>query len=108
LLILVCGFKNVINSTKMTTLLMLEENPILFSLCRRLFQLGLGGTLVPDLGNLSHLMILDVMWNNLSGNIPPTLGNLTNLNLLYVTLGLFLAFVGFGLCKLQFIQEQFF
>ncbi|KAH8943060.1 hypothetical protein BDL97_13G029000 [Sphagnum fallax] len=48
----------------------------------RLFQLGLGGTLVPDLGNLSHLMILDVMWNNLSGNIPPTLGNLTNLNLL--------------------------
>lgn len=58
LLILVCGFENVINSTKMTTLLKLEENPILFSLCRRLFQLGLAGTLVPDLGNLSHLVIL--------------------------------------------------
>jgi Leucine-rich repeat (LRR) protein len=48
----------------------------------RLFRLNLGGTLVPELGNLSELIYLDVMWNHLTGSIPSTLGQLTNLYLL--------------------------
>jgi len=37
------------------------------------------GTLVPELGDLSSLIILDLGDNNFAGNIPPELGNLSNL-----------------------------
>ncbi|KAJ7568333.1 hypothetical protein O6H91_01G028100 [Diphasiastrum complanatum] len=48
----------------------------------RLLNFNLSGTLAPELGNLSNLEILDVMWNRISGSIPPTLGKLRNLTLL--------------------------
>jgi serine/threonine protein kinase/Leucine-rich repeat (LRR) protein len=48
----------------------------------RLFDLNLGGTLAPELGNLTQLRYLDVMWNRMAGSIPSTFGKLTNLYLL--------------------------
>jgi serine/threonine protein kinase len=48
----------------------------------RLLNNNLGGTLVPELGNLKELKILDVMWNRMSGTIPATIGNLYNMVLL--------------------------
>ncbi|KAL6576955.1 hypothetical protein OROMI_011231 [Orobanche minor] len=40
------------------------------------------GNLSPELGRLSYLTILDVMWNNISGTIPKEIGNITTLELL--------------------------
>ncbi|CAM6092053.1 unnamed protein product [Calypogeia fissa] len=48
----------------------------------RLLNMGLSGQLVPDLGNLTYLSTLDVMWNQLTGSIPSTLGNLAVLKIL--------------------------
>lgn len=48
----------------------------------RLMNMNLTGSLAPELGNLTSLRILDVMWNNISGNIPEAIGNLKSLTLL--------------------------
>ncbi|KAJ6831708.1 putative LRR receptor-like serine/threonine-protein kinase [Iris pallida] len=51
----------------------------------QLLRLNLSGTLVTDLRLLSHLNILDVMWNNISGSIPKEIGNITSLKLLLLS-----------------------
>ncbi|KAI9154126.1 hypothetical protein LWI28_021360 [Acer negundo] len=50
----------------------------------RLLNKNLSGKLAPELGQLSHMTILDVMWNNISGSIPMEIGNLASLNLLHL------------------------
>lgn len=47
-----------------------------------LMNMSLAGTLVPEIGNLSHLEILDFMWNNITGNIPKEIGKIKTLKLL--------------------------
>ncbi|URD94514.1 LRR receptor-like serine threonine-protein kinase [Musa troglodytarum] len=49
---------------------------------RQLLKLNLSGTLAPELGLLSHLEILDFMWNGINGTIPKEIGNITSLRLL--------------------------
>ncbi|XP_062081648.1 probable LRR receptor-like serine/threonine-protein kinase At1g06840 isoform X2 [Humulus lupulus] len=44
--------------------------------------MNLSGTLSPELGRLSHMIILDFMWNKLTGSIPKEIGNITSLELL--------------------------
>ncbi|KAK4833950.1 hypothetical protein QYF36_013889 [Acer negundo] len=51
----------------------------------RLLNKNLSGKLAPELGQLSHMTILDVMWNNISGSIPMEIGNLASLNLLLLS-----------------------
>ncbi|KAJ4832534.1 hypothetical protein Tsubulata_000094 [Turnera subulata] len=48
----------------------------------QLLNMNLSGTLVPELGLLSYLEILDFMWNNLTGSIPKEIGNISSLKLL--------------------------
>lgn len=48
----------------------------------QLLNMNLSGTLSPEIGRLSHLKILDFMWNKISGSIPKEIGNLTSLELL--------------------------
>ncbi|XP_006645416.1 probable LRR receptor-like serine/threonine-protein kinase At1g06840 [Oryza brachyantha] len=48
----------------------------------QLLRLNLSGTLAPELGQLSHMKIMDFMWNNISGSIPKEVGNITSLKLL--------------------------
>ncbi|GLT26771.1 hypothetical protein SLA2020_018160 [Shorea laevis] len=48
----------------------------------QLLNMNLSGTLSPALGRLSHLEILDFMWNKISGSIPEEIGNITTLRLL--------------------------
>ncbi|GLU02621.1 hypothetical protein SLE2022_198660 [Rubroshorea leprosula] len=48
----------------------------------QLLNLNLSGTLSPALGRLSHLEILDFMWNKITGSIPKEIGNITTLKLL--------------------------
>ncbi|KAF0935583.1 hypothetical protein E2562_034977, partial [Oryza meyeriana var. granulata] len=48
----------------------------------QLLKLNLSGTLAPELGRLSHMQIMDFMWNNISGSIPKEVGNITSLKLL--------------------------
>ncbi|KAL9140823.1 hypothetical protein ABFS82_14G062600 [Erythranthe guttata] len=43
---------------------------------------NLTGSLSPELGRLSHLLILDFMWNNITGSIPKEIGNIKTLELL--------------------------
>ncbi|KAI4355975.1 hypothetical protein L6164_000029 [Bauhinia variegata] len=43
---------------------------------------NLSGTLSPQLGQLSHLQIMNFMWNDLTGTIPKEIGNITSLRLL--------------------------
>ncbi|KAG5008409.1 hypothetical protein JHK85_026951 [Glycine max] len=47
-----------------------------------LMTMNLSGSLSPQLGQLSHLEILDFMWNNLTGTIPKEIGNIRSLKLL--------------------------
>ncbi|UCG28606.1 MAG: immunoglobulin domain-containing protein, partial [Bacteroidales bacterium] len=47
-----------------------------------LWDNGLTGTLPPEIGNLSDLMILKLSTNQLTGSIPSSIGNLTKLNFL--------------------------
>ncbi|KAK7321430.1 hypothetical protein VNO77_32075 [Canavalia gladiata] len=49
-----------------------------------LLNLNLSGTLVPEIGLLSYLEILDFMWNNISGSIPKEIGYIKTLKLLLV------------------------
>ncbi|KAL9994667.1 putative protein kinase RLK-Pelle-LRR-VIII-1 family [Helianthus debilis subsp. tardiflorus] len=48
----------------------------------QLLNMNLSGRLAPELGQLSHLKILDFMWNNLTGSIPKEIGNIQSLVLL--------------------------
>ncbi|KAL6653235.1 hypothetical protein ACP70R_012160 [Stipagrostis hirtigluma subsp. patula] len=48
----------------------------------QLLQLNLSGTLAPELGQLSHMQIMDFMWNSIGGSIPKEVGNITALKLL--------------------------
>ncbi|XWS74451.1 hypothetical protein CRYUN_Cryun02cG0217300 [Craigia yunnanensis] len=48
----------------------------------QLLNMNLSGSLSPELGRLSHLKILDFMWNGISGSIPKEIGNITSLELL--------------------------
>ncbi|KAK6163876.1 hypothetical protein DH2020_000740 [Rehmannia glutinosa] len=47
-----------------------------------LLNRNLSGNLSPELGRLSYMKILDLMWNNISGTIPKEIGNITTLELL--------------------------
>ncbi|ESW12039.1 hypothetical protein PHAVU_008G079800 [Phaseolus vulgaris] len=47
-----------------------------------LMTMNLSGSLSPQLGQLSHLEIMDFMWNNLTGPIPKEIGNIKTLKLL--------------------------
>ncbi|KAI7982829.1 putative LRR receptor-like serine/threonine-protein kinase [Camellia lanceoleosa] len=49
---------------------------------RQLLTMNLSGTLSPELGRLSYMQILDVMWNQISGSIPKEVGNIRSLKLL--------------------------
>ncbi|PQQ09426.1 putative LRR receptor-like serine/threonine-protein kinase [Prunus yedoensis var. nudiflora] len=51
----------------------------------QLLNMNLSGSLAPELGQLSHLLILDFMWNELSGTIPKEIGNMTSLKLLLLS-----------------------
>ncbi|KAH7554647.1 hypothetical protein JRO89_XS12G0252700 [Xanthoceras sorbifolium] len=51
----------------------------------RLLNMNLSGKLAPELGQLSNMTILDVMWKNISGSIPKEIGNLASLNLLLLS-----------------------
>ncbi|GLU02624.1 hypothetical protein SLE2022_198690 [Rubroshorea leprosula] len=48
----------------------------------RLLNMNLSGTLSPAIGHLSHLEILDFLWNKITGSIPKEIGNITTLQLL--------------------------
>ncbi|KAK3200687.1 hypothetical protein Dsin_024102 [Dipteronia sinensis] len=48
----------------------------------QLLNMNLSGSLAPELGRLSHLMILDFMWNGLTGTVPKEIGSLSSLKLL--------------------------
>ncbi|KAF2954416.1 hypothetical protein DAI22_01g480600 [Oryza sativa Japonica Group] len=48
----------------------------------QLLKLNLSGSLAAELGRLSHMQIMDFMWNNISGSIPKEVGNITSLKLL--------------------------
>lgn len=48
----------------------------------QLLTMNLSGSLSPELGRLSKMQILDVMWNQISGSIPKEVGNITSLELL--------------------------
>ncbi|XP_024625840.1 probable LRR receptor-like serine/threonine-protein kinase At1g06840 isoform X2 [Medicago truncatula] len=50
-----------------------------------LMTLNLSGTLAPQLGMLSHLVIMNFMWNNLIGTIPKEIGHITSLILLLLS-----------------------
>eukprot|EP01018_Ginkgo_biloba_P013770 Gb_00166 [translate_table: standard] len=47
-----------------------------------LMKLNLTGSLAPEIGSISHLEVLDFMWNNISGSIPKEIGKLAELQLL--------------------------
>ncbi|PQQ09290.1 putative LRR receptor-like serine/threonine-protein kinase [Prunus yedoensis var. nudiflora] len=51
----------------------------------QLLNMHLSGSLAPELGQLSHLLILDFMWNELSGTILKEIGNMTSLKLLLLS-----------------------
>ncbi|XP_074311941.1 putative LRR receptor-like serine/threonine-protein kinase At1g06840 isoform X2 [Silene latifolia] len=48
----------------------------------QLLNMNLSGTLAPELGKLSHLEVLDFMWNQINGSIPKEIGNLSSLKIL--------------------------
>ncbi|XVF29749.1 hypothetical protein REPUB_Repub15cG0148800 [Reevesia pubescens] len=48
----------------------------------QLLNMNLSGTLAPELAQLSHLEILDFMWNELTGSIPKEIGHISTLRLL--------------------------
>ncbi|CAH9114314.1 unnamed protein product [Cuscuta epithymum] len=48
----------------------------------QLLNMSLSGSLSPDLGRLSYMNILDVMWNSIGGSIPKEIGNISSLKLL--------------------------
>ncbi|KAK8942838.1 putative LRR receptor-like serine/threonine-protein kinase [Platanthera zijinensis] len=48
----------------------------------QLLRMNLSGSLAPEIGQLSYLRILDVMWNQINGSIPKEIGNITSLTLL--------------------------
>ncbi|XP_072958664.1 probable LRR receptor-like serine/threonine-protein kinase At1g06840 [Typha angustifolia] len=50
----------------------------------QLIRMNLSGNLAPELGNLSYMKILDVMWNSINGSIPKEIGKITSLELLLV------------------------
>ncbi|KAK7385633.1 hypothetical protein VNO78_31381 [Psophocarpus tetragonolobus] len=47
-----------------------------------LLNMNLSGTLAPEIGRLSYLEVLDVMWNNITGSIPKEIGFINPLKLL--------------------------
>ncbi|KAK7385632.1 hypothetical protein VNO78_31380 [Psophocarpus tetragonolobus] len=47
-----------------------------------LLNMNLSGTLVPEIGRLSYLEVLDFMWNNITGSIPKEIGFINPLKLL--------------------------
>ncbi|KAI9153508.1 hypothetical protein LWI28_012460 [Acer negundo] len=48
----------------------------------QLLNMNLSGSLAPELGRLSRLIILDFMWNGLTGTVPKEIGSLSFLKLL--------------------------
>ncbi|CAH8382794.1 unnamed protein product [Eruca vesicaria subsp. sativa] len=48
----------------------------------QLMRLNLSGELAPEVGQLSFLEILNVMWNNITGRIPLEIGKISSLKLL--------------------------
>ncbi|XP_030543829.1 probable LRR receptor-like serine/threonine-protein kinase At1g06840 isoform X2 [Rhodamnia argentea] len=48
----------------------------------QLLNMNLSGSLAPAVGQLSQLLILDFMWNELTGSIPKEIGSIASLRLL--------------------------
>ncbi|KAF6142999.1 hypothetical protein GIB67_041067 [Kingdonia uniflora] len=48
----------------------------------RMLNKNLSGTLAPQIGQLSYMIILDFMWNKISGAIPKEIGDIKSLQLL--------------------------
>ncbi|KAL0755982.1 hypothetical protein Bca101_093650 [Brassica carinata] len=51
----------------------------------QLMRLNLSGELAPEVGQLSYLEILNVMWNNITGRIPLEIGKISSLKLLFIS-----------------------
>ncbi|GMH30107.1 hypothetical protein Nepgr_031950 [Nepenthes gracilis] len=51
----------------------------------QLLNMNLSGTLAPEVGQLSRLVILDFMWNQITGSIPKEIGNISSLKLLLLS-----------------------
>ncbi|XVF37377.1 hypothetical protein REPUB_Repub20aG0002800 [Reevesia pubescens] len=60
----------------------LENDGYLHVVELHLLNMNLSGDLAPELGQLSHLKILDFMWNELTGSIPKEIGYISPLTLL--------------------------
>ncbi|XP_010252410.1 PREDICTED: probable LRR receptor-like serine/threonine-protein kinase At1g06840, partial [Nelumbo nucifera] len=48
----------------------------------QLLNMNLSGYLAPELGQLSHIQVIDFMWNEITGSIPREIGKLASLRLL--------------------------
>ncbi|MCL7038470.1 hypothetical protein MKW94_017383, partial [Papaver nudicaule] len=48
----------------------------------QMLNLNLSQSLSPEVGRLSQLVVIDLMWNNISGSIPKEIGNIASLELL--------------------------
>lgn len=72
-------WKGIVCKDKNTTDGYLHVNALL------LLKMNLSGTLAPELGQLSHLEIIDFLWNDLSGSIPKEIGNIAPLRLLLLS-----------------------
>ncbi|OIT28990.1 cyclin-dependent kinase b1-1 [Nicotiana attenuata] len=59
----------------------------------RLMNMNISGTLAPDLGQLSHLKIMNFIWNDLTGSVPGEIGNIKSLKLLSLRFYLCLSYV---------------